>query len=386
MTSIRKKTAKKTAAKQTAAKKTATQATAKKTAANKSVPKKTANKATANKATAKKTTIAKKTAAKKTAANQTATAATAPKPRKPPPPGAWQVRPFVECFAFLPGRRMLTGHALTNEILEWDLDSGQVVKVRRKGRKSGDGTNSLAVSPDGLHFLSEGQDHVLRVWAIDQDGPIRELTGHRNPLNVLAYLDDHRAISGGNDGMLRIWDLEAGTCVRAMNHRDHVVGIAVTPDRRTAWTGGWDGVNVVRRWDLTTGAHIDDVATFREPCSGMALSPDGTAVACVTYGGALHVLDAATGAPRVTHEQAHDDRIDAVSWSGDGAYIATISEFDQTIRLFRRDGAACSVIRDMPRPARGVFGPDGLLYVAIAYQGIARYRISADHTLVQQLE
>lgn len=41
------------------------------------------------------------------------------------------------------------------------------------------------------------------------------------------------------------------------------------------------------------------------------------------------------------------------------------------------NGKELQVIRDLPRPARIAVGPDGIVYVAIAYKRIDRFRVGS---------
>ncbi|HEY2369267.1 MAG TPA: hypothetical protein VGH87_22875, partial [Polyangiaceae bacterium] len=146
-------------------------------------------------------------------------------------------------------------------------------------------------------------------------------------------------------------------------------------DAHVAWTGGWDKVRVIKRWDLATGKSLGEIA-LDTPCTRLSRSPDGKRVACVTHGGALHVFDWATGEELVKVVKAHDDTADGVAWTNDGEHIVTVSEFDETLRLFDPNGKPLDVRRDLPRPARIGVGPDGLIYVAIAYERIDRFRVA----------
>ena len=89
--------------------------------------------------------------------------------KKDEPPRPWEIAPFTLCFAFVAGH-MLTGHALDNEVREWDTDVGLVLSGRRKGRKAKESISSIAVRPGHEQFLVEAGDTFL-LWALDKPIP-----------------------------------------------------------------------------------------------------------------------------------------------------------------------------------------------------------------------
>lgn len=303
------------------------------------------------------------------------------------PTTPWAVDVFTHAIAFVPGaKRMLSGHALSNEILEWDLDTGNVVVTRRKGRKSKDGVNGIAVRADGKQFIAVDQSGMagsmsfVRVWPLGAKNtkePELELIGHKGPVASCAYLPDGRALTGGRDGTLRLWDLaEGGQQIHEMQHDDQIVALVIAPDGKSAATGGFDHVTDVKRWDLEKGEQSGVVATFDSPCVAMQLSPEGKRLACMTHAGALHVVDWASGKPLVEVKKAHEDSgQSAVTWSPDGALLVSVSQFDETVRVWRAEDGAPLHSEKLARPNMGAFGPDGILYVALAYERISRWRL-----------
>lgn len=234
------------------------------------------------------------------------------------PSKPWEITPFTDCFAFI-GGHMLTGHALDNEVREWDLDVGLVLNARRKGRKAKNSVGAIAVRPGAEQFLCECDDEIL-LWSTSKPKPVREIEAEGT--RTLAWLDDRRFVAGDYHGMLRVWDVETGKTLREMNHGDQVVALAT--DGKVAWTGGWEKVRSIKRWDALTGKSIGEMK-LDKPCASMERSPDGTRVACITYGGALHVFDWASGEELAKVPKAHDDRADGVAWTNDGAHIVTVS-------------------------------------------------------------
>jgi WD40 repeat protein len=315
-----------------------------------------------------------------------------------PTPGLWPVSVFTHTIAFIPGaRRMLTGHALSNEILEWDLDTGAVVTTRRKGRKTKDGINQIAIRADGKQFIAvdqsgmAGSTSFVRVWSLAPGAkaakdPEIELLGHKGPVTSCAYLPDGKALTGGMDGTLRVWDLdEGGQQLFEMSHDDQIVALAVSPDGKRALTGGFANVNEVKRWNLETGEQDGTFAMFPKACCAMALSPDATRVACLSHDGGLHVLAWPSGAVMSTNAKAHDAEGQAsLAWWGD--MIVTASEHDETVRLWLADDVAGGPLSTtkLGRPNQVAVGSDGVVYVALAYEGITRWNVSG--TTLSQLQ
>jgi WD40 repeat protein len=288
--------------------------------------------------------------------------------KKDEPPKPWEIQPFTDELAFVSGR-MLTGCALDNQVREWDLGAGLVVNLYRKGRKNRDSISAIAVRPGTEQFLVETGDMLL-LWELGKaKKPLRELSAQGT--RTLAWLDDKRFLSGDYNGVLHMWDFESGKVLREMKHGDQVVALAT--DGNVAWTGGWDKVRSIKRWDLAAGKSLGALE-LDKPCASMARSPDGKRVACVTFGGALHVFDWASGNELANVPKAHDDRADGVAWVGD--HIVTVSEFDETLRLFDAKGNALDNKSDLPRPARIGVGPNDVIYVAIAYKRIDRFRVT----------
>ena len=101
--------------------------------------------------------------------------------------------------------------------LVWtDLDTGK----RIRSVVAHDGwVRKLVPAPDGMRFVTVGDDMRVKVWDAETGKPLASLAGHaaRTPQGYLSALyaaavspDGKHAASGDRAGFIRVWDLTAG--------------------------------------------------------------------------------------------------------------------------------------------------------------------------------
>ena len=72
-------------------------------------------------------------------------------------------------------------------------------------------------------MVTASWDTTLRVWNLEGQGCLLELTGHSDTVHSIAvFPGTQKAISASADGSLRVWNLETGTCEQSL-----AVGAAV---------------------------------------------------------------------------------------------------------------------------------------------------------------
>ena len=112
----------------------------------------------------------------------------------------------VNSLAFAPdGRRLASGH-YDGAIRLWDATSGTLLtEMQTEGV-----VESLAFSPDGSVLASGSgySDHSVRLWDAETGEMLRQLDGHTESVDSLAFskLGEFLA-SGSYDGALRLWGL-----------------------------------------------------------------------------------------------------------------------------------------------------------------------------------
>jgi ABC-type sugar transport system permease subunit/outer membrane protein assembly factor BamB len=207
------------------------------------------------------------------------------------------------------GSLLLVG-SRDNTLAAVERDGGVRWSFRAEGSVLG-----VATTPDGRRTAAASEDRNL--YLLDEAG--RELWRARasRSVNSAAVADDGRLVAAtADDQKLRaydgdgalLWDFDAGIDARglAVYGRGDEARVVMGADDATVRVFDRAGHTL-----LETGLDYDVVA--------LAASADGAAVAVVTVGRQVLLLDGASLRPRWTHRAAEDVR--AVALSGDGRLV-----------------------------------------------------------------
>lgn len=114
---------------------------------------------------------------------------------------------------------------------------------------------SLAFDNLGARLVSGGSDTNIVVWDLVQECGIVRLTGHRDQVTTLEFLEKqglNHIVSGSKDSLIKIWDLTTQECVETVvSHRGEVWALAsaVHNEHLMLVTGGADGQ--ARIWNIS---------------------------------------------------------------------------------------------------------------------------------------
>ncbi|KAJ3129726.1 hypothetical protein HK100_008462 [Physocladia obscura] len=107
----------------------------------------------------------------------------------------------------------------------------------------------------GLQFASGSEEGIVKfVTAMEfenrrkQDGGSRELAGHSQTINTLAFSPDNNFLASGSvDQTLRVWSVETGTCISVTDHHKHIKAAEFSQDGAMVESWSSDGVPLVTK-------------------------------------------------------------------------------------------------------------------------------------------
>jgi WD40 repeat protein len=111
----------------------------------------------------------------------------------------------------------------------WDVVTGQAL---RELTGHTDWVNAVAWSPDGTQLATASHDHTVRLWDPTTGTPIRQLTGHTSTVYAVAWSPDGTQLAtASRDHTVRLWNPTTGEAIRELTgHTDWVNAVAWSPD------------------------------------------------------------------------------------------------------------------------------------------------------------
>lgn len=202
---------------------------------------------------------------------------------------------------------------------------------------------ALALTPDGRHAITGGQDATVRLWDLRSGTLVRTLRGHGAHVSAVVGLPGGlQCLSAGEDALLILWDLESGQALhRFAGHTEMINAVAVSPDGKWAASGAGQASLVdgtVKVWNLETGSELWTLRGHADRVTAVAAVPDSVRLVSASEDGTLHVWNARTGATLQVLE-GHVQRIMALKVvSVGGRAVAISTGQDRTVKGWDLDG------------------------------------------------
>jgi WD40 repeat protein len=213
------------------------------------------------------------------------------------------------------------------------------VSMRRAIQSPADGLRqypavitALDIHPDGKRVAAAGDDHVIRLWNVDDGTLVHRLVGHRDWIRALAFSPDGRTlVSSGNDRCVLLWDVNSGSLSERLAEYDHAIdAVAFSHGGQWVATAGFeDKLSIV---DLAEGRAERAFACGCRDVRALVISDDDRYIALGGRDGIIRVWDVAES--RLVREAAvHALRIRALEFAEAGTQIISGGE-DRSVRIW----------------------------------------------------
>jgi eukaryotic-like serine/threonine-protein kinase len=185
--------------------------------------------------------------------------------------------------------------------------------------------------PPGVHLQDFGIFSVTSRGLPTGKGTwIARMSGGGAPVSAIFSPDGRRLATWAWDNVLRIWDVDSGASIAALQgHRDGISSAAFSPDGTRIVSGSYD--HMVRMWSLGTRETTPVVAQHEAEVNAVAFAPDGLRVASAGSDKVVRIWDF-TGRS-LASLAGHDRTVTAVAFAPNGRELASGSE-DRTIRVW----------------------------------------------------
>ncbi|KAJ3318382.1 hypothetical protein HDV06_000511 [Boothiomyces sp. JEL0866] len=157
-----------------------------------------------------------------------------------------------------------------------------------------DEVNCIRWDPRGKYLASCADDRTAKVWSLDQDDPIWDLTAHDKEIYTVRWCpakpneDKLWLATASFDGAIRLWDINSGNCLYTLSqHKEAVYSVSFTPDSTFLASGSVD--KSVYIWNLKDGSLINSY-TGQGGVFELAYSPKGDKLAVCYSDNKLVVL------------------------------------------------------------------------------------------------
>ena len=218
---------------------------------------------------------------------------------------------------------------------KWHLPDGAIVRLGKGA--IGESDRTVSFSPDGQRLaVASG----IGVWLYDVATyhPLVLLPSERAVHSTVFSPDGMLLASGLNNGKIELWMVETGTKIATLEGHGYsrITSVVFSPDGALLASGSWD--QIIKLWDVTKREVVGTWKVERNDnfvaATPVSFSPDGTMLASGFQDGTVRLWDVATQKQVATLE-GHTDWIKSVSFSPDGATLASVGSYnDQIVRLW----------------------------------------------------
>ncbi len=234
----------------------------------------------------------------------------------------------VIAVAYSPGGEVLASGAADGTIKLWNPKSGAALGTYDGHAQE---VRCIAMAHKARLAASGGRDGTVHVWNPDTRAEVRRLDGHGYTVMGAAFSpDDATLVTAGHDKTIRLWDVSTGKERARWETGSRVYSLALSADGKTLFTGE---EATLRARDMTTGAVLHTGAGHTGALYGIAVSMTGRTMATASEDGSVKLWEL-DGLREIVTLSAGKTLLRGVALSPDGKAVAAIG-IDGRLRSWR---------------------------------------------------
>jgi WD40 repeat protein len=239
-------------------------------------------------------------------------------------------------------------------------------------------------------------DNYIKLW--QTNGTLQAtLTGHTDKIRRAIFNPSGELIvSASDDQTVKIWQKNGKLIHNLKGHSGQITSVCLSPDGKIIASASADGT--VKLWKMN-GKELSSFKVERGWITSASFSPDGQIIAAAGTDGTVQLwsltkvmeklqkqqpIEASTDIQLLRSLQIESDKIMSVTFSPDGAMLATASAGGNA-RIWSKDGTPLSILKHTSGLTNISFSPDTqMLLSASTDQMVRLWKI--DGTLLQTLK
>ncbi|KAJ5390309.1 uncharacterized protein N7496_001377 [Penicillium cataractarum] len=151
----------------------------------------------------------------------------------------------------------------------------------------------LDVCFDDRYIVSCSKDTTICVWDRQTGALLKQLMGHRGPVNAVQLRGD-LIVSASGDGVAKLWNVTDGHCVKEFPSKDRGLAcVEFSDDGRTILTGGND--RTIYQFDANTGELVNELRGHTSLIRSLHLDSMNKRIVSGSYDMSVKVFDADSG-------------------------------------------------------------------------------------------
>ncbi|MFO0944653.1 MAG: protein kinase [Planctomycetota bacterium] len=197
----------------------------------------------------------------------------------------------IHSLDFHPHEPTLASCGKGDRISLWKLNDGKIVEHELE---HGVQATSVRFSPDGATLYAGCQDGTVRSWRIVDGSPGLHLSAADSAVSIDIDESGHRMATVGNDETVKLWSLPSGNVMRNLTgHRGPVNQAVFAPSGQLLVTCGQD--RSIKHWQPDYGVEFASFQRHRDSVQAVAFSANGRILASAASGTSVILWDVQSG-------------------------------------------------------------------------------------------